>query len=521
MGLLGSWKSDDKDRVRLHGGKLVLYRRPEYASARWQYRLALPSGGYERHSTDQADLEAARRVAEERWKEVQWRSARRLSEREVPFEVAAREYAEHLRLEARAQGLARVELAERKAGLIERYLIPHFKGRPLGGITAQDVTRFHDWYLRNWEERRAGGRLVLRRRDRLRRAYPTPLAVPMPFGFVRRPGVNSRRAFEQILRGVFDLAARSGRITAAERPALPATRAERHRRGAFTPEEQARLLAHLEARIGATPARHFRHARRMLWLFVRLNLLVGTRPGKESDLRFRDVEFRGGGAHPHALVRVRAGKTGARTVVAPAEAWEVVELVREQHPCPALDAKLWVTLAGAEVTTFRESFMAALRELGFLLDAEGNRRSLYSLRHSGRGRGHGSRAHLGPGHPDRTRRAAGERLAGPAPARVRRVRCSVSGWAPARFLVADAHHWEGRRHPRADRRRGHESGRSGGPAGCPNRGVPRGPGRPGSSRLVCSRCGEAVRGAGRARLIRRLRRLGRYHTALPADAPAS
>ena len=344
--------------------------------------MALPSGGYERRSTDQTDLDAVKRVAEARWQEVQWRSARRLSEREVPFEGAAREYTEHLRAEARAHGPARAMLVERKAGLIERYLISHFQGRPVGEITAQDVTRFHDWYLRKWEERRAGERLVLRRRDRLRREYPTPLAVPMPFGFVRRPGVNSRRAFEQILRGLFEHAARNGRITAAERPALPATKAERHRRGAFTPEEQARLLARLEARIGATPARHFRHARRMLWLFVRLSLLVGTRPGKESDLRFRDVEFRSGGAHPHALVRVRAGKTGARTVVAPAEAWEVVGLVREQHLNPAPDAKLWVTLAGAEVTTFRESFMAVLRELGMLCDAEGNRRSLYSLRHS-------------------------------------------------------------------------------------------------------------------------------------------
>ena len=66
MGLVASWKADDEDRVRLHGGNLVLYRRPEYASARWQYRLALPSGDYERRSTDLTDLEAAKRVAEAR-----------------------------------------------------------------------------------------------------------------------------------------------------------------------------------------------------------------------------------------------------------------------------------------------------------------------------------------------------------------------------------------------------------------------------------------------------------------------
>ena len=41
-----------------------------------------------------------------------------------------------------------------------------------------------------------------------------------------------------------------------------------------------------------------------------------------------------------------------------------------------------MTLAGAEVTTFRASVMAVLRNLDFLRDAEGNRRSLYSLRHS-------------------------------------------------------------------------------------------------------------------------------------------
>ena len=59
----------ETEQVSLHDGDLVVYRRPG-ASSKWQYRLRLPSGEYERKTTGKRTLDEAKKVAEARYQEV-------------------------------------------------------------------------------------------------------------------------------------------------------------------------------------------------------------------------------------------------------------------------------------------------------------------------------------------------------------------------------------------------------------------------------------------------------------------
>src|SRR3712207_451017 len=84
----------ETEQVSLHDGDLVVYRRPD-ASSKWQYRLRLPGGEYERKTTGKRALDEAKKVAEARYQEVRWREQKGLSTTVTPFTTAAEAYIAH------------------------------------------------------------------------------------------------------------------------------------------------------------------------------------------------------------------------------------------------------------------------------------------------------------------------------------------------------------------------------------------------------------------------------------------
>jgi integrase len=375
----------ETEQVSLHDGDLVVYRRPG-ASSKWQYRLRLPGGDYERKTTGKRALDDAKKVAEARYQEVRWREQRGLSTKATPFTSAAEAYIAHRMREADQAPPAKRDARMKKAGMersmIRRYLAPHFGEVPLDEVDAQAVEGFHEAYFAQWNEGQGAKRVQFRRRDNKGREYKKPLAVQMPGTHIRKPGVNSRILFERLVRHIFERAVKDGRITRAEMPELDATKFVRNRRGAFSASEQKKLLAHLENRIEKTKKKHHQASRRLLWLWVRFHLLTGLRPGVEgTTLRFRDVEFIGG-MTPHYVVRVHQGKTGARPVVVDMRLKGVINSIEAQHPDPKPDACLWVKPNGEPTTRFGEGLKAVLRELGLDRDGHGLVRTPYSMRHS-------------------------------------------------------------------------------------------------------------------------------------------
>jgi hypothetical protein len=209
----------ETEKVSLHDGDLVVYRRAD-GSSKWQYRLRLPSGDYERKTTGKRSLKDAKRVAEARYQEVRWREQKGLSARVAPFSSAAESYIAHITREAdhapATKRQARMKKAEELSGMVRRYLMAHFGDTPLDEIDARAGERFQTAYVEQWNATKTGKRVQVRRRDNRGREYKQPIAVEMPGSYIRKPGVNSRIRFERLIRHIFERAIKDGTITRAE-----------------------------------------------------------------------------------------------------------------------------------------------------------------------------------------------------------------------------------------------------------------------------------------------------------------
>lgn len=371
---------DTSNRLTLYDGNLILHQRGEGKKAAvWHYRLRKPTGEIERKTTGARELGEAVKIAEDEYRNLLWRHERGLSLSGLLFEDAAHHWiAERRRLQI-VRGKKTVH--DQAVVTLEKYTIPYFKGRRLADITTGDVDRYHVWRHADWLAKRDGKRVVYRVRSSTGREYPRPLRVEIAGTNIKEPKAHAMMHSQSVIAAIFDLAVQNGHVTRTEVPGFKRVPAPARRRGAFSPAQQATLLAHLEARITATPAPHHQRGRRLLLNYVRLHLLTGLRPGIESRIRFRDLEFKTDPV-PHVVLQVRDGKRGAREVIVADDLRAVIEDIRAHHPCPAPDALLWQTSADRATRGFMVQFKAALREIGMTKDDAGADLTLYSLRHS-------------------------------------------------------------------------------------------------------------------------------------------
>lgn len=363
------------NRISLHGGELILHRR-QYRNGVWQYQLRLPDGKYERKTTHLSDLDEATRFAEKRRGDVKIRTERGLSVTGTLFEKCCKEFIEFKQREYEEKRKTKSVGLKRTITLINTYIIPHFKGRMISNLTARDIDGYHTWYRDSWND--GSVRVFYRTKShRGQIVYDPPLRVEVPHRSAKPPKAAARQFAQLILEGIFTLAVRNQHISSAEKPLFQTIANPARRRGAFNQAEQRILLAELEKSIVAAPTPR-QETDHLLYLYVRFMLLTGLRPGKEADLRFRDITHE----PSHCVVNVRDGKTGPREVMASNELTDVVKAIWHQQPAPAPDQRLWVKSGAEGVNKFIYQFGDLLDRLGMTQDANGNERTLYSLRHT-------------------------------------------------------------------------------------------------------------------------------------------
>jgi hypothetical protein len=369
----------NQSKISLHDGELVLHQR-DGVKGIWHYRVRLPDGTYERKTTGETNYEKAKKVGEDRWLEVRWRDERGYSAKDATFAKAAAAYIASLHRQATLDGNPLPQKDKKKIDRLEKFLIPYFGTTVLKSIDAKAITNFHDNHLERWKLAKEEPTTVSRR---IKQADGSTrlMKVTRPNTMIKRPGPNGRAFFDWLIRIVLDHAVSQGSITRAEIHEFDLTKADKRKRGGFTQAEQKQLLDYLEGQLAAR-AKHHRAQRRMLWLWVRLNLLCGTRPGDESNtLRFKDFEPVDG-AVPHYVVNVRQGKTGPRKVVADMALSDIINALKADHPDPEADAVIWQNSHMTGAYSCHEAFWRVLRKLGLDRDDAGRERTSYSLRHT-------------------------------------------------------------------------------------------------------------------------------------------
>lgn len=132
-------------QIELRGGRIILHTRADDRHGFWQCRLRLGTDRkLVRRSTRTANIEEAKRTAEEFYDELRYRHLNQKSLTAVTFKQVA---AEFLRTVGRDTVEGRLGTGRQCliTGTVERYLIPFFGKYNITEITAAHFAEYDDW----------------------------------------------------------------------------------------------------------------------------------------------------------------------------------------------------------------------------------------------------------------------------------------------------------------------------------------------------------------------------------------
>jgi integrase len=341
----------------LRDGEVVLYRRTR--SLLYQCRFKLADGKWHRFSTRKASLENAIAAACDMYDEARYRQKLGLAHRTHTFAQIAAITLNDLRKQ--------IDVSKGKTAYhsyvscIEKYFIPYFAERKLEELTHSDIVEFELW------------------RDRQ---------------MTRKPKSSTLNNFTSAWNKVIATAVKRGYLS--ERVPVPklTTKGEKGKtRPAFSQDEIDTLLAFMDSWQNKGFREVDREIRALLRDYIEMLLLTGMRHGTEAmGICWRHIEW-----HTDKSVRYLRiwvdGKTGGRWLIAKHRAVDVLKRLhaRQLDICgmsfektlqTRLPQLLFRFSNGYQPPSLNGTFKRLMRDSGLLKNAEGQNRTLYSLRHT-------------------------------------------------------------------------------------------------------------------------------------------
>jgi integrase len=341
----------------LRDGEVVLYRRTR--SLLYQCRFKLADGKWHRFSTRKASLENAIAAACDMYDEARYRQKLGLAHRTHTFTQIAAITLNDLRKQ--------IDVSKGKTAYhsyvscIEKYFIPYFAERKLEELTHSDIVEFELW------------------RDRQ---------------MTRKPKSSTLNNFTSAWNKVIATAVERGYLS--ERVPVPklTTKGEKGKtRPAFSQDEIDMLLAFMDTWQNKGLREVDREIRTLLRDYIEMLLLTGMRHGTEAmGICWRHIEWHTDKGVRYLRIWVD-GKTGGRWLIAKHRAVDVLKRLhaRQLDICEmSFETTLQTRLPqllfrfsnGYQPPSMNGTFKRLMRDSGLLKNAEGQNRTLYSLRHT-------------------------------------------------------------------------------------------------------------------------------------------
>jgi integrase len=355
--LLTSLSTTQPQTIHLRDGELVLYRRSR--SLLYQCRYKLADGSWHRQSTGKASLELAIAAACDLYDESRYRQKLGLAHQAHSFAQIAGICLDELR--------HLIDLKKTKsslndyASIIERYFVPYFGERRLEELSYTDIREFEMW-----------------RDRRLARAPKTSTLN------------NFASAWNRVIGTAVDRGFISERVPV---PRLTSKGEKSKTRPAFSEQEIEQLLAFMPAWSQQGRLAVEREIRPLTRDYVEMLLYTGMRHGTEAmGIKWRDIEWHTDKGVRYLRIWVD-GKTGGRWLIAKHKAVDVLKRLHARQRDIA-EVSFETTLEsrvphllfrfsdGHQPHSLVGTFRRLMRDSGLALDANGDNRTLYSLRHT-------------------------------------------------------------------------------------------------------------------------------------------
>tara|TARA_A100001015_G_scaffold236421_1_gene268587 strand:+ start:9135 stop:10412 length:1278 start_codon:yes stop_codon:yes gene_type:complete len=366
-------KKFEQNQVDVNGdGRIVLYIRPESPN-KWQCRISVRgSTGYKRFSTGESDQRKAERVALDEYEKLYFKVQKGGSVKGKPFSKVYEEWKEHY--------LATATTSSQHRDTLVRYAkscgLEYFKNKPIDEITEANLMDMMTW---------ATSKIV-------------PYGKQVSAQTLRQRGL----AVTYILR----FAKQRGYIQEVQPIKLP--NIVPNPRPDFTKQEWKKLTTFMREWV-KTPAKYSlsnikstrgksgtidKKLYRERFYFQQYVLVMGNtgcRIGEMRKVRWLDLDKTVISQGDERLLFTVSGKTGRRTVVANAgveryirNIWEFRknELGIEDDNKMDKTEYIFCHPSGKYVQYYRFIFNSLMRDSGLEFDVDGNRRTIYSFRHT-------------------------------------------------------------------------------------------------------------------------------------------
>jgi integrase len=343
--------------IHLRDGELVLYRRER--SQRFQCRYKLADGTWQRRSTGKASLEHAIARACDIYDEARYRLRLGLAHKTHSVAQIARETAADLRRQ--------IDLGQGKSVLstylscIERYFIPYFHDKRLEELKHTDVSEFEIWRNRQLDRTVKASTL-----QNFASAWSRLIATAVEKGYI------------------------SERVPV---PRMCVKGLKSKPRPAFSEDEINTLLTFMLTWQHEGLREVEKQMRPLLRDYIEMLLLTGMRHGTEAmGICWKHIEWHTDKGVRYLRIWVD-GKTGGRWLIAKHRAVDVLKRLQvrqdaladmsfEQLLTERVNYKVFAFNDGYQPPSLNGTFRRLMRDTCLLKDAEGQNRTLYSLRHT-------------------------------------------------------------------------------------------------------------------------------------------
>lgn len=344
------------DLVKIRDGEVVLYKRPN--SSNWQARLKLPNGKWHRISTKRSNIDEAKRIAGKKYDWARFREQEGLSAVSRRFRDVAKLTISDLQAKT-AAGHGKAAYKD-YIQAINNYLIPYFGNTQIEKITQQDIAAFEAWRIKQLK---------------------------------RNPAASTVLNHNAALNKVFDTALAQGWVKKNAIPDLKVSGIKSKRRPDFTLEEMKKINSGFRPWIERATSAKNRMYRELMRDYVRILVNTGIRTGKEAmKLKWSQIRLHKKKNKEWLAISV-SGKTGERELIATPDCFKIFPRIQSRFPDLASqsfeeliasrnDNYVFRLANGKMPVNFCHLFEDYLTELGLLTDKHGNKRTLYSLRHT-------------------------------------------------------------------------------------------------------------------------------------------
>ncbi len=342
--------------IPLRDGEVIIFRRSD--SPYWHCRFKRQNK-WERFSTKQASIEGAVQVACEAYDEARFRYKLGLARKAPNFTEIARTTLYELRRDLDA-GIGKSVYAS-YITCIEKYFVPYFQDKRLEDLTYTDIAEFEIW------------------RNRQMKLIPKASTL-----------MNFSSAWTKLQQVAINKGWLSEKVSI---PKLTTRGIKSKTRPAFTREEINKLLVYMERWAKSGRLEVEREVRPLVRDYVEMLLLTGMRHGTEAlNIRWNNIEWHTYEGKKYLRIWVN-GKTGGRWLIAKHRAIDVLRRLHSRQKAVKdiefdrlfdvrATSKIFTLPDGHQPQRIDGTFKKLMRDSGLILSAEGETRTLYSLRHT-------------------------------------------------------------------------------------------------------------------------------------------